>query len=67
MLYCLLELQLREKELLAQDLAIERMSNLLEKILLDLQVRGLEKRLSWAARDGAMGFWSVLQVSPGIW
>jgi len=32
------------------------------EILLDLKARGLEKGPSCAVGDGAMGFWSVLQV-----
>jgi len=33
-----------------------------KEILLDLKARGLEKGPSCAVGDGAMGFWSVLQV-----
>ena len=56
-----MELQPREKELLAQDVVIEKANNP-GRNTLNLKARGLEKGPSCAVGDGAMGFWSVLQV-----
>jgi len=54
-----LELHLREKELLAQDVVIEKANNP-GRNTLDLKARGLEKGPSCAVGDGAMGFWKAL-------
>ena len=54
-----MELQPREKELLAQDVVIEKANNH-GRNTLDLKARGLEKGPSCAVGDGAMGFWKAL-------
>ena len=51
-----------EKELLALEDGYRESEQSWIEILLDLKARGLEKGPSCAVGDGAMGFWSVLQV-----
>ena len=58
-----------EKELLALEDGYRESEQAWKEILLDLKARGLEKGPLCAVGDGAMGFWSVLQVygKPSPW